>query len=254
MAYLPIRGSNWSRRRLLVHLASVPLASCVSPPKNWTSFVPPTGPPLVDAHCHLFNITDLPAASFIQRVFAKDYEHPGPPRPAEVLLRGALEGIEQGLSINVITAAQEADLRPGSGFLSPEAPPLTAPQRASLEQHLSDAERALARLHAEQLVADCGSSGPSSNMRTVAHWLGDLRSARATIRVTLQRLRMIAVWLEFRPVRSSAVGLYTWFRRIRAPEFGRRDWRAISRLIGRVSAVSADGFGSKIPQISAFIV
>jgi hypothetical protein len=49
-----------------------------------------------------------------------------------------------------------------------------------------------------------------------------------------------------------AFGWRAWLRN-RAPEFARSDWPAISRLIGLVRGVFADGFGSEIPANSAVL-
>jgi predicted TIM-barrel fold metal-dependent hydrolase len=139
--------------------------------------------PLVDAHCHLFNITDLPAASFSQIVFFKDHEHAGGWNPAELALRKSLDTIQAILSVGAMSAAHEAQL--GSGAELVEAAPriLSPTDEHSLEAEQRSAEAALEELSQTQAVAaPCDKGpGPSPSVRSVVTWLRDLRARRSTL-------------------------------------------------------------------------
>src|SRR5579871_4361464 len=56
-----------SRREIFVFMAALAATACTTPaPLVWPVTGPLTGTPLVDVHCHLFNGSDLPAATFIK--------------------------------------------------------------------------------------------------------------------------------------------------------------------------------------------
>jgi hypothetical protein len=175
-----LRSTFQTRRQLLAQLASLPLASCIPAPNVSGPLAGPTGLQLVDAHCHLFNITDLPAASFSQIVFFHDHEKKGGWNPAELALREALEGIEAILSTGVTTAAREAQLGPGLELFEPQSAALSPSEEQSLEAQQRKAEAALAQLpRAEELFGCDEAPGPSPSLRSIVTWLRDLRARRS---------------------------------------------------------------------------
>jgi predicted TIM-barrel fold metal-dependent hydrolase len=175
-----LRSTFQTRRQLLAQLASLPLASCIPAPNVSGPLAGSTGLQLVDAHCHLFNITDLPAASFSQIVFFHDHEKKGGWNPAELALREALDGIEAILSTGVTTAAREAQLGPGLELFEPQTAALSPSEEQSLEAQQRKAEAALAQLpRVEQLFGCDEAPGPSPSLRSIVTWLRDLRARRS---------------------------------------------------------------------------
>jgi predicted TIM-barrel fold metal-dependent hydrolase len=178
----PGRAANsWTRRNVLAQLASVPLAACVPAPKV-IGPSPPGGLQLVDAHCHLFNITDLPAASFSQIVLLHDHEPKGGWSTPEKALRGALDGIESLLSIGVMSAAREAQLGHGLELVEERTPELSASDKQSLEIQQRKAQAALSELTRTKSLFGCQEApGPSPNVRSIVNWLSDLRARRTEL-------------------------------------------------------------------------
>lgn len=172
----------WTRRKVLVQIASVPLAACVT--DGYAPKLPrPSGVlQLIDAHCHLFNISDLPAASFTQIALLRQYQHSGPPTDAERRLRAALDAIEAILSSGVMSAAREAQLGPDVRLLQPERLVLSPHDQSRLDAHQREAEAALRELSRTQALARCGGGAVlTPSLGSILTWLRDLRSRRATL-------------------------------------------------------------------------
>jgi hypothetical protein len=153
----------------------------------------PPGPPwpLVDAHCHLFNITDLPVATFVQTVLLKDFAPPGGPTWRQRRLAAALRGIETILARRVPTAAQEARMGADRLFAAaPAAAPLSAAEERALREEETKAEAA--RPDRVPTIPDAAftafdsggceiSRWPALSLRSVRTWLRNLRGPRTTI-------------------------------------------------------------------------
>jgi len=173
-------GGDWTRRELLAGLTAVPLAACVPGDNAVPLPMPQTGASLIDAHCHLFNISDLPTASFTQIVLLKKYEHAGAPTAPGRALRAALDGIESILSAGVISAADEA--QSGAGLSEPESAAFNPADEPALEQRQREAEAALNALGGEVSLVSCDNGpGPSPNIRSIVTWLRDLRASRTRL-------------------------------------------------------------------------
>jgi hypothetical protein len=132
---------------------------------------------LIDSHCHIFNITDLPAASFTQRVLLSQYAGAGQPSIPEQILGRALKSIERLLSSGVPLAAHEASLPPGAALSSFVADQLSAADERLLSESVADAEDALPREENEFAAQSC-EAGLSARptVKTVSNWLRGLRS------------------------------------------------------------------------------
>jgi len=182
--------SAWTRRRLLGALSSLAVAGlpgCARPFLKPSPPAPAPGglPPLIDAHCHLFNATDLPVARFAQIVLLKDYQHRGPQKWWERALAAALRDIEDLLQGGVLRASEEAN---------PEARPLLEPTMAlsadaemKLKQRQRDAERALAASDGMDAAAACKQSGKlSPSLESIVGWIRTLRSSRAGLTAALR--------------------------------------------------------------------
>ncbi|MEN2787965.1 amidohydrolase family protein [Sphingomonas qilianensis] len=177
----------WTRRTLLHVLSLLPFVGTSACRAGEDGGLPgPSAPalkPLIDVHCHLFNVTDLPAARFTQTVMLKNYAHRGPLRPWELALTKALNTIERLLQTGVVRAQAEAAAAPG---LADQTMELTPTEETSLAKAQADAQQALAEGHAEGLGtvtrSDCErSSGLSPNLKSVVGWLRSLRSSRRAL-------------------------------------------------------------------------
>ena len=85
-----------SRREMLMFAAALSASGCSTvstTPFVWPVTGPLNGRPLVDAHCHLFNASDLPAAEFLKDVFTG--LHPAPAK--ENFLDYKADGVVDGL-------------------------------------------------------------------------------------------------------------------------------------------------------------
>ncbi|WP_322883383.1 hypothetical protein U8C37_25410 (plasmid) [Sinorhizobium medicae] len=72
--FLDIRG-RLDRRRFVQGAGGSLLLPLIfaGPPGNWRALAQGTAAG-IDAHCHIFNASDLPVQSFLQRVIFEDYE------------------------------------------------------------------------------------------------------------------------------------------------------------------------------------
>lgn len=177
---------SWNRRRVLASfssLAAFGLSGCARPYGSSRSLLSRASgmPPLIDAHCHLFNITDIPASSFVQKVLAELYERPGGPQPREVIIGNALRKIERILSKGVMTAGQEASLGPVQKSLSPAAPALSDEDRREIEKQERQAEAAREELLETAPLPCEPEGGPSPSFKSARTWLQSLRSRRAVM-------------------------------------------------------------------------
>lgn len=149
------------RRDVLGLLAGTSIASWLGP-KAAASFVyqPQPLPPLIDAHCHLFNITDLPAAKFTQKVLL------GLDDPASAF---ALRGIEAALSVGVPTAARELVAGP-------------ALARKQAQEGKQPSPKPSPFIVAPIAASRCETSGgPDLNWNSAVSWMKTLRSSRAAM-------------------------------------------------------------------------
>lgn len=138
---------------------------------------------LIDAHCHLFNVTDLPASSFIQVSFLKDYEQSSGAGPwlrrAETLLRAG------------VPSARDELLRLSHGLKSGESVQKLSPQEVrELDAAIRDAGSALASDRAAALAEEpClpEGAGPAPDPRSVIHSFRNLRASRLRLTQRLER-------------------------------------------------------------------
>jgi hypothetical protein len=187
------RRSGTTRRAILGGLASVPAAALPGCRDGVAAGLhgigaEPAQRRLIDAHCHVFNITDLPAASFIQEVFLKDYPDAVEPTPAERRLRWALDKIEGLLAKGVLRAADEVANSPGAGFLAEAAPALSPTDQEELDRATREAEDAARESGlGDDVAALLGCShGTKISVRSATNWLGSLRSPRARLAMRLR--------------------------------------------------------------------
>lgn len=186
---------DWNRRRILGTVVSASALAL----GGWTRALAgglsgaqaaPTLQPLVDCHCHLFNITDLPAARFSQIVLLKDYPGPSGPNWRQRRLAAALRRIESILARRALTAAQEAARDPAQAFAGgPRTQALSARDEGALREEERKAEATGPEAappgeatFSDDKAAPCeSSSGLGWSFRSVRDWLRDLRAPRATL-------------------------------------------------------------------------
>lgn len=174
-----VQSSDPTRRgflQIIVALSATVLSACAWRPAP----LPEDGIPqrrLIDAHCHTFNITDLPAATFVQQSILGVT----PGSPAANLLLALLLKIQKALSAGVVTAASEAD----GAFLTDEPPPLSPEDKRRLQKDVQAAEEALAGARAEGLLKCPEGPSPSPNIASIYSWFKSFRSSR---RKQVQRL------------------------------------------------------------------
>lgn len=188
--------ANWTRRRILgaaASLSALALSGCARALQGSTARAASPAPPqpLIDAHCHLFNITDLPAARFVQIVLLKRYPRPGGPTWWERQLAAALSDIERILARRAPTAAAEAAAARGGGFAAAPATsvPLPPPDERALREQETRAETAHRRAAeapgAEPAIMSAPrcevSVGPSPSFGSARRWLRNLRGSRAAL-------------------------------------------------------------------------
>jgi predicted TIM-barrel fold metal-dependent hydrolase len=194
---------DWTRRGILGALASASalvLAGCTRAIARGPSTAPPADPPqpLVDAHCHLFNITDLPVASFAQTVLLKDYPGPEGPTWRQRRLADALRAIESILARRTPTAAEEArPLREQSFVAEQASQALSAADERALREEEMKAEAAdPGRSPPRRPGADISAEGPGQcergrgpelSVRSVSTWLRNLRGSRSALARELAR-------------------------------------------------------------------
>lgn len=170
---------SMTRRSVLAAITSFTasaLAACrlvVSPGENHTA----PGSRLIDAHCHLFNISDLPAATFVQQVLL--HVPPGTAQADHLLSK--LLAIEALLSSGVRRAKDES----GNGLIDDAEPP--PPLEAQLEKLQSEAEEALAEARGSALIECPEGPSPSPSVGSVIHWFKAFRSSRRGQTQTLVR-------------------------------------------------------------------
>lgn len=146
---------------------------------------------LVDAHCHLFNVTDLAATRFILVSFLGIYPRPSGPTFAERALERSLRGIIARLSRGVPSAADEADSI-GVSLLAPAiVRELSASEAAELDRlkdEAGDAVRAVEKEREGSLdlspeppgrCRPVGGSGIASSFKAGMRWVKVLRSYRS---------------------------------------------------------------------------
>jgi hypothetical protein len=166
------RTVGFSRRGLLHVLATLPVAlatACAWRPGTPTGSTLPRRR-IIDAHCHTFNITDLPAATFVHQALLG--LTPGS-APADALLKLLLK-IQRRLSTGVLKAADEA-----KGALLTDAPgPLSSEDEKQLDRDIQAAEQALAAARAQSLFECPKGPSPSPNIRSISSWFKSFRSSR----------------------------------------------------------------------------
>lgn len=139
---------------------------------------------VVDAHCHLFNITDLPASSFIQVSYLDDYEQSSAAGPW-------LKRAERLLQRGVPTAADELSSI-GRGWKSTgSVEKLSREEERELDEAIDDAGSARASA-ASATFRDprClpeGGAGPAPNLRSIVHSYRNLRASRHRLSQRLVR-------------------------------------------------------------------
>lgn len=168
---------QWHRRTVLGLLAGLsalgslragrPLAASAQPQPE------PPPPPLIDAHCHLFNLTDLPVASFIQIVLLESRNPvPGP----------VLKGVVRLFTLGVPTARDEIGSGTGGRMI---ARPKSAARIALAADRLWQSKKPVVQQGTGNTCEPGGS--PDTNWATAKAWLGTLRSTRASMARTLSR-------------------------------------------------------------------
>ena len=189
--------THWSRRKVLAGMVG---AISLVFGRSGIAAAQPGGMraarPLIDGHCHLFNITDIPASSFAQVVLLEHYPRRGGPTRRQRRVAAALRAIEAILSKGVPTAAQEIAVSRLPGRLLPAGvSPVTGAEERELNEQVEQAEAA----QAEAPVGDVGpkpqgrqptceaSSSPGLSLGSVRSWLGNLRARRATLAQKLAR-------------------------------------------------------------------
>jgi predicted TIM-barrel fold metal-dependent hydrolase len=171
-----------SRRSLIRGLGAVPLAALAACTKQPVKFAGPgMRRRLIDAHCHIFNVTDLAASSFAQQVFLKDYVETIPPTRPQLKLRDALRKIERIISYRVLRAGSEADASSGMKALLLDAAQLTVEEEKALANEEKRAEDALRELEGSQKLFDCPGRKTKPSLGSVVRWLRSLRSPRANL-------------------------------------------------------------------------
>lgn len=184
------------RRRILSMLAGIPAALAVSPARGMpgpgqAQARMGEGPGLVDAHCHVFNVTDLAATKFILVSFLRKYPRERGQTFWERTLEERIRRIVDRLSLGVRTAAEEAgDLRP-SLFAPSSVPELTVAQNAQIEQLKQEAGAAAREVEKESgagrrrrekgppgRCTPRKGSGLSSSLRAGVRWVKLLRRPR----------------------------------------------------------------------------
>lgn len=183
----PVATESWTRRGLIRALAAVPLAALAGcgGQRHIAGRSTVVRRRLIDAHCHIFNVTDLPASSFAQQVFFRDYVETITPTPAQLALRGILRSIENIVSLRVVRAGNEADIPPGTKTLLMEEPDLTPEEERAIEAERKRAEKALRRLEEQAKFLGCPGPGASPSLESVVRWLKSLRSSRARMAAEL---------------------------------------------------------------------
>lgn len=174
---------RWTRRGsigALAALAGAMLAACKTRPAGM-AFVAPRRR-MVDAHCHVFNVTDLPAATFIQQCMLG--VEPGSSLPKKILLK-SLQRIEALVSRGVISAKGEAE---GAGAFVQDSPSLGRQNESELRKEQLQAEQALRELGASGALATCPTGpAPQPSIGSIVEWLRSFRSRRATLARTLAK-------------------------------------------------------------------
>lgn len=137
---------------------------------------------LVDAHCHLFNVTDLPAANFIQVSVLEDYDRSS-------IVGGPLRAIGALLEHRVPTARNEANWDSQNKLLH-AVEPVSRDDETKIETETLKAQRALDAIGKSALLAksckpDGGSLSPS--VRSAVDWLRTLRHSRRALADDLAR-------------------------------------------------------------------
>lgn len=178
----PNRGTEsvlWPDRRhalgVLVAIPSILATACRLP----VGGIPAPTARLIDAHCHLFNITDLPASTFIQQVMLGVV--PGSPA-ADELLRW-LRRIEQGLSAGVVKADAEA----AGAFLTDEPATLSPAEERALAEAQRKAQELVDSLRAHGLVECPEGPSPAPSIFSIVRWLRSFRSSRRRLTQWLTR-------------------------------------------------------------------
>jgi predicted TIM-barrel fold metal-dependent hydrolase len=188
-----------TRRKLLSLLAAVPFIGVGGCKKPGPIGLPGTLPGVVDAHCHLFNATDLTVTRFIHVVLLKLYPQPGGPSQAEQWLEGTIRRIVELLAEDVPTATRELRELNAEGGADRSVPRMRDSDQAKLE---ALKERA-SQLHrqVEQQKARLGRGGedppdrcippegafPATTLGTAWRWVGLFRAYRRQLAAELAR-------------------------------------------------------------------
>jgi predicted TIM-barrel fold metal-dependent hydrolase len=189
------------RRRLLSMLAGLPAAWAVSPALAMRGPVRPEapageGPGLVDAHCHVFNVTDLAATKFILVSFLEKYPRERGMTLKERILESKIRQTIGRISLGVPSAAEEAKALGASLFAPPSVPDLTPAQNARIEQDRQEAGAAARDVERESGAVvqprrrekgppgRCRprkGSGLSSSLRAGVRWVKLIRKTRSEL-------------------------------------------------------------------------
>lgn len=153
--------------------------------------------PLVDVHCHLFNVTDLPAARFISIVKFEHYSSEDRPDPPGGIVDGLIHRIVARLSRGVPTAREEADRLDRRAAAVPAEPPRLTPGDVVAVAELSaqvEQEQRRNKIEAGFVaqprsgVCETSGAGVATNLRTVLNWVASLRMSRGGLTDRLARL------------------------------------------------------------------
>ncbi|MDW9463584.1 amidohydrolase family protein [Sinorhizobium meliloti] len=152
--FLDIRG-RLDRRRFVQGAGGSLLLPLIfaGPPGNWRALAQGTAAG-IDAHCHIFNASDLPVQSFLQRVIFEDYEDASVPEASAAVppqLAGLLATLISFLKLGVISADTElAQLTANEESLLSQYDPFSPRVQQELEDVLEQV------LGAREMVAGTG--------------------------------------------------------------------------------------------------
>ena len=188
-----VKIAGRSRRSVLQALAGLPalaVSACAPLAKPARSSPTVSMPKLVDAHCHLFNVTDLPVWSFVLKANLRAV-YSRASAPARVVLERAFRNIERTLLVGVPGAAQEAQqIRFGLKSLI-RVPALSLDQLSDLRTLISQIRARFAPIAEapsdRKFSCERPPRGPSPDPKSFLGWLVSLRSTRADMAARLTR-------------------------------------------------------------------
>lgn len=177
--------SRIGRRKMLSYLAALPAAFLPAPAWASRSARRTSAADLVDAHCHVFNVTDLTATKFAL-AFIGIFPRPLGPTEPEAILERLIRRIVNRLSARVPSAASEADMLGLPLLAPPGVAELTTAEEEQVDTLRTQAEAAAREVERQRALppgpADrcrpAGGGGIAWSVGAVVKWVRALRLYR----------------------------------------------------------------------------